>query len=129
MEEELRALLLSSSGVSSHVGKRINFQTHPQGQALPALVLNTISDVQEYTLDGATGINESRVQVDCYASNYGAAKQLSRSVLRLLSAYQGGGFQGVFHVSSRDDYAGGSNEPEGASRVSMDYIIHFNSKE
>jgi len=125
MEESIRALLLASSGVSSLVGTRVNFGTHPQGQPLPAIVLNTISDNEGYTLTGPNGVTQARIQADCYADTYGSAKLLSRAVRSLLSGYQNGALQGVFHVSSRDSREGGSNEAERPYRVSMDFMVHF----
>ena len=125
MEELIRALLLADSGVSSHVSTRVNFGEHPQGQPFPALVLNTISDNEEYTLQGPNGVTAARVQVDCYATSYGSAKLLSRAVRSLLSGYQSGALQGVFLVGSRDSREGGSDEAERPYRVSMDFMVHF----
>ena len=127
MEEQLRTLLLASSGVSSHVGGRINFGVHPQGEPFPAIVLNTISDSEGYTLSGPNGVTESRFQCDCYAGTYGAAKLLSRAVRGLLSGHSDSAFQGVFHVGSRDGRESGSNEVERPYRVSMDFMVHFNT--
>ena len=126
MEEEFRALLLADSGVSSHVGPRINFGEHPQGISWPAIVLNTISNSQGYTLEGPSGPTTARVQADCYAETYGAAKQLSRAVMSLLSGYQNGAFQGVFHAGSRDGREGGTNEVDRPFKVSMDFMVNFN---
>ena len=125
MEEEIRALLLADSGVSSHAGDRINFGSHPQGANLPAIVLNTISDTEEYTLQGPDGVAEARIQTDCYAETYGAAKRLSRAVLSLLSGYQGGSLQGVFRAGARDGREGGSNEAERPYRVSLDFMVRY----
>lgn len=127
MEEQIRSLLLNDSGVLSFAGTRINFGTHPQGQPLPAIVLNVVGDAEEYTLDGPSGLSQARLQLDCYADGYGAAKGLSRAVRSLLSGYQNGAFQGVFHVGSRDGREGGSNEAERPYRVSMDFMVHFNT--
>ncbi|KPU83700.1 hypothetical protein JI58_07945 [Marinosulfonomonas sp. PRT-SC04] len=125
MEEQLRSLLLVDSGVSSHVSDRVNFGAHPQGQPFPAIVLNTISESEGYTLNGPNGVTHTRIQVDCYAGTYGAAKLLSRAVRSLLSGYQGGAFQGVFLVGTRGGREGGSNEAERPYRVSMDFMVHF----
>jgi len=127
MEEAIRALLLADSGVSGHVGGNVNFGTHPQGKPFPAIVLNTVSDAEGYTLSGPNGVTQARVQADCYADTYGAAKLLSRAVRSLLSGYSGGAFQGVFHVGTRDGREGGSNEAERPYRVSMDFMVHFNT--
>ena len=125
MEEQIRALLLADSGVSGLVSDRINYGEHPQGEAMPFIVLNVISDAEEYHLTGPKGVSVARIQADCYAATYGAAKQLSRSVRELLSGYQSKPVQGVFHVSSRDGREGGTNEAERPYRVSMDFMIHF----
>ena len=128
MEEQLRALLLNDSGVSSHVAGRVNFGAHPQGQPFPAVVLATVSDNEGYTLQGPNGVTEARVQVDCYADSYGAAKLLSRAVRSLLSGYQHAAFQGVFFAGSRDSREGGSNDAERPYRTSMDFMVHFTTQ-
>jgi len=121
MEESIRALLLASSGVSSLVGTRVNFGTHPQGQPLPAIVLNTISDAEDYHMNGSGGLFEGRIQADVYAPTYGAAKLASRAVRKALHFYRGGGFFLITQISARDSREGGSNEAERPYRVSMDF--------
>jgi hypothetical protein len=125
MEELIRALLLADSGVSGLVDDRVNFGAYPQGDPFPGIVLNAISDVDDFTLQGPSGVPEFRVQVDCYAVSYGAAKELSRAVKSLLNGYQSGAIQGVFHAGSRDGREGGSNEAERPYRVSMDFMVRF----
>lgn len=125
MEELVRSLLLADSGVSSHAGSRVNFGTHPQGKPFPAIVLNTISDLEGYLVAAPDGLFSARLQVDCYALNYGAAKRLSRAAQAVLSGYSDNGIQGVFHVSSRDSREGGSNEAERPFRVSLDFTITY----
>ena len=125
MEEAIRALLLADSGVSGLAGSRVNFGTHPQGEPFPAIVLNTVSDADDYTLQGPSGATQARIQADCYATTYGGAKLLSRAVRSLLSGYQGGSLQGVFLAGSRDGREGGSNEAARPYRVSMDFMVHF----
>lgn len=125
MEEIIRALLLSDSGVSSRVGTRVNFGTHPQGQPLPAIVLNTVSDFEGYLIAAPDGMFNARLQVDCYGTGYGPTKLLSRAVQSLLSGHTGVGIQGVFHASSRDSREGGTNEADRPYRVSLDFIITY----
>lgn len=127
MEEDFRSLLMADIAISNLVSNRVNYTTHPQGQPLPGLVLNVVSDAEEYTLQGPTGVSQARIQVDCYADTYGAAKLLSRAVRSLLSGYMGGAFQGVFHVGTRDGREGGSNEAERPYRVSLDFMVHFST--
>ncbi|MGR3452880.1 DUF3168 domain-containing protein [Pseudooceanicola sp.] len=124
MEEELRALLLADSGVTALASDRVNFGAHPQGEPLPAVVLNTISGAEGYTLSGPDGLLQARVQVDVYALTYGDAKRLARAVIAVLSGYSGGSFQGVFHESSRDSREDG--EARRPFRVSMDFTVVHN---
>lgn len=125
MEEQLRARLLATAGVTALVGQRINWGAHPQGEAFPALVLTVISGAEGYTLTGRDGLLQGRVQVDCYAATYGAAKVLSRAVVASLGGYSSAGFRGVFHVGTRDSREGGSNEAERLFRVSLDFTTHW----
>lgn len=121
MEEDFRALLLASSGLTALVGTRINFGTHPQGSAFPAVVLNTVSDVEDYHMNGHGGLSDGRVQVDVYAGTYAAAKIAARAARSALHFYRGGGFLLITHLSTRDTRESGSNEAERHSRVSMDF--------
>lgn len=125
MEEQIRAALLASSGVTALASTRVNFGSHPQGEALPGLVLNTVSDFSEHTLSGPDGPPEARVQIDCYAMTYGAAKQLSRAVRAALDGYSGGAIQGAFLSNARDGREGGTNEAERPFRVSMDFTVRY----
>lgn len=125
MEEIIRATLLASSGVTALVGTCVNFGTHPQGQPMPAIVLNTISDIGGYLIAEPDGMSEARIQVDCYAGTYGVAKLLSRAVNAALSGYSGNGIQGVFRAGSRDSREGGSNEADRPYRVSLDFTVTY----
>lgn len=127
MEEAFAALLLNDTAVSALVGQRVNYLKHPQGQPYPAIVLNVIDDGAGYTLEGEDGLDQGRVQVDCYADDYASAKTLSRTVRAVLSGYRGGDFQGIFLDGSGDRYSGASNDITTPSRVSMDFMTNWKS--
>lgn len=122
MEEEFRAILLASGGLSALVGDRINWGVHPQGQAFPAIVLNLVSGFEGIHMNG-TGPFEGRVQVDCDAETYADAKRISRAVIGLLNTYRGGGFLFISHTSTRDDRKGGSNEAMRPFRAGLDFNV------
>ena len=126
MEEEMVALLLASSGVTSLCGNRINFGANPQGSPNPRIVMWTIGDAEGHNTQGPDGHSIGRIQVDCYGSSYDSAKQLSRAVRAVLDGYSGNGFQGVFLAGTRDTREGGSNEADRPFRTSLDFITHFN---
>jgi hypothetical protein len=125
MEEQLRALLLAATGVTALASTRVNFGEHPQGQPLPAVVLNTVQDAEGHDLEGVDDLSQGRVQIDCYAATYGAAKLLARAVRGALDGYKGGDFMGVFLVSARDGREGGTNEADRPFRVSMDFLTNW----
>lgn len=127
MEELIRALLKGDPAVAGIVGARVNFGAHPQGQPMPAIVLNTISDFEGVLLANASGLSDARIQVDCYALDYGPAKLLSRAVRAVLNGYSAGRIQGVFHAGSRDSREGGSNEADRPYRVSLDFTLTYSN--
>lgn len=124
MEEQFVTALAGSTAVTDYTGNRINFGSHPQGAAWPAIVLNTVSDVSSYALTGPSGPSEARVQADCYAEDYPTAKLLSRAVIARLSGYSGGTVLGVFHVATRDGREG-ITEADRPFRVSLDFQVRF----
>lgn len=129
MEEQFRALLLADSGVSALVGTRINWGAHPQGAPLPAIILTTISDAEDYHMNGPNGLFQGRVQADVYAMDYRAAKDAARAVRAALHCYRGGGFLLITHVASRDSREGGSNEADRPYRVSMDFTTAWRAED
>ena len=128
MEEQLRALLLASSGVTSLVpAARINWGEHPQGAGSPYIHMMTVSGAEGVHLKGRDGLSEFRVQVDCYSPTYPQAKQVSRAVIAALHGHRSGGLRLVSHVATRDSREGGltQREAERLFRVSLDFTISW----
>ena len=126
MEEAVRALLLATSAITDVTGTRINFGVHPQGDPLPAIVLNVVSDLQGRVLSGADGLSDAQVQVDCYAADYGTAKGLQRSVRAALAGYAGGDIQGVIEMASRDGFVGETQDGGRPYRATSDFRVLYN---
>lgn len=123
MEEALYTLLTTTAAVTNLVpASRINLGEHPQGTGTPYVVLMVVGNEEGLTQQGPDGLFEGRVQIDCYAPTYGAAKLLSRAVRGTLHGHSGGGFGLVQHVATRDSREGGTNEAERLHRVSMDFL-------
>jgi len=124
MEDDLRALLLADAGVTALVSPAsINFRRHPQGRALPAIILRVINDSPEYVLSSTTDFSSARVQIDCWATGYKQAKDVSRAVLACLSGYQDDTFHRVWLLGARD-----TQDPEALgdpAGVSMDFEIDY----
>ena len=127
MEEALIAHLLSDSGVSALVSNRVHPGSLPQGAVLPAIVMNRISGGPQYADEGETGLNEARVQFDCWADSYPQAKRVARAVTARLSAFVGTvGATTFAHIlldDERDLREGGGNAAEYPFRTSLDFSV------
>lgn len=126
MEEQLIARLLATAGVLALVGTRIKPIERPQGQALPALTVQTIIGGRAYTMGGADGTTASTVQIDAWGSSYQQAKELSREVIEAIeppATQDDIDFIKAFVDVARDmpveDIDGGGK----VFRVSMDFIV------
>ncbi len=126
MEEALTAVLLASAALTGLVGDRVNWNERAQGSALPAVLLQRVSGVRDYTLGAASGLVRSRVQVDCWGADYLGAKRPARAVIAAVSGltgtFSGIEVQGCFVENERDlseEAAGGTR----LHRVSLDLII------
>lgn len=125
MEEAFRAALMASAGVTALVGQQVNWGAHPQGAALPGIVLTLIDDAEGHTYTGRDGLSQGRVQVDCYAPDFRQAKLVARAVRAALDGYAGGNFSGVFLAASRDGREGGTDEADRPFRCSLDFLTHW----
>lgn len=127
MEENLISLLLSDSGLSALVSSRIHPGSLPQGATLPAIVMNRISGAPQYSDEGETGLNEARVQLDCWADTYSQAKLVARAVIARLSAFSGTvgttEFANIMLDDERDLREGGGNAAEYPFRTSLDFSV------
>ncbi|MDW9773083.1 DUF3168 domain-containing protein [Sinorhizobium meliloti] len=118
MEEALTALLASIAG-----GRRYWVRA-PQTEPRPFVVLNRVDGVPSYHYQGASGLVASRVQLDCYADTYTAAKATARAVEAILSGYEGGIIQAIFLESHRDLPAADAGDVTNLFRASIDITVH-----
>ena len=118
MEETITTLLASVAG-----GRRY-WTRAPQTAVRPFIVLNRIDGIANYHYQGASGYVSSRVQIDCYADTYTAAKALARSVEALLSGHTGGIIQAIFLESHRDLPAADAGDVTKLFRTSIDITVH-----
>lgn len=136
LEEDLRDVLLTQGGspppLVSLVGSRVHWNDQPQAGDLPCIVLWKVSDLPDYAMEGDTGLASARVQCDCKALSYSAAKALERAVKGVVTGFAGtvGGtvFQGIFIEGSRDgiEPAGGTSA-ERRDVCSLDLVVWFGS--
>lgn len=90
MEAALVAKLLATAGVTALSSQRINWSRRPQGETIPAgkasIVLHRISGQPDIHHGGPSGLVESRIQVDCWAATYSAAKATARAIEAAITA-------------------------------------------
>lgn len=98
MEEALITYLLGVSAVSSVLSDRLNYNTKPQSTLLPCAVIQRVSGEPVYESNGASGLEESRIQVDCYGASYAEAKTVARAIIGALSGVRF--IQGSIHFNS-----------------------------
>lgn len=124
MQADLRTLILSGAGVPA----RVHWVRRPQGGDLPAVTLNTISEITDYHMRGPSGYQVTRVQADVWASTYASADVVARAIQSVLSGYSGivgaTQFQMVALDGRRDSFDAGGNDADRIQSISVDLIIH-----
>lgn len=93
VEVALRSRLKADAAVAAIVATRIDWSVRPQRSAMPAIVLQVVSDVRPQTFKENTGTRETRVQIDCYALTRAQAISLRDAVINAISS--GGTFFSV----------------------------------
>lgn len=131
MEADLIAYILGDVTVGGLVGQRVRPGLRVQGEATPSITVTRISGGPEYADDGEVGLLNARVQVDCWATTYTGAKQLSGAVTDRLSAVQDvtqGATTFIYITLSdeRDLSEVGANRAEYLHRVSLDFSVWSN---
>jgi len=127
MQDEFTSLLTGNAEVAALTGggKRIWWGVAGQGYDGALVVLNLISGVPDYHTEGPSGMEESRVQVDCRASTLAAAKALADAIDALLSGYSGTvgaiRFSPILRIARRSGFE--KTEAEKFHFVSDDYQV------
>jgi hypothetical protein len=70
MEEAIISRLLGDSSIAALAGSRIYPASRAQGADLPTIAIQRISGGPLYADDGEVGLQEARVQVDCWGDTY-----------------------------------------------------------
>ena len=129
----VRDLILSDSEIVALVGNRVSADRMPQGQPVPAIVFYGVSTIAFDCLGGAVGLDQTRLQFECYADTRQVAGQLANLLRVRLAGYRGVHtgvvFKGV-EQSSGQAYALDRSETgsdTGRPFVRQDFTFTFNS--
>lgn len=101
--------LLANAGVKAIVKQNVNPGIAPQNSTLPDLTVTRVSETPQQSLKRASGLIETRVQVECRAKTYTAVDKLGQAVRAALQDLRGtyAGRKAVFLAagSDYDDHA------------------------
>src|ERR1044072_6747714 len=112
----IRNLLLANAGIVGVVGDRVYPVVLPQGVTQDSLVYTRISEGENSTFLGPSGLLSTRIQLDAYSLSADRATTLADLVKEYVSGYRGtvsyGSnsppsfvvIQGVFLLSGGEDY-------------------------
>lgn len=125
MRIEFRALMQGMPALTAICENRIDWGKRLPRDPYPGICLHLISGSEGNTLKGKDGLITARVQVDCYGEEYVDAVQLAAAVKAELDGFRQGGFRRIVLDSERDNNERGSNEPDRASRISMDFLVNW----
>lgn len=109
---------------------RVNPEFNRQNQQYPALVVARVSGPTELLLDGPTGVEEGRWQIDCWAASYAQAIALAGEVNALLDGFTGligDSPQVLVQMSFKENETDLSNVDGDRTnrRRSLDYVIRY----
>lgn len=82
----LRDVLRDADAVQSFVVERVYRDERPQGDPLPAIVIQLISDPRIYSAAGAMKFRRARLTIECLATSRGAADEIADAVIAEIDA-------------------------------------------
>lgn len=91
--------LLAAPTVTAVVSDRITIRPLPTRSTMPAITLYLVSEVEDYTVRGASGLARSRVSVECLAQTAVGADELGEIVKGALKDFRQASFQGFTDVA------------------------------
>lgn len=130
IESTIYSQLVADVGVKAIIGSRAFPVVADAKSALPLLIYRRVSTEPNTALDGIRPTDSARIQVDCVAATYQAAKALADAVRTAIGGYQtqeNGGFRTCSFQDESDEYDSPQDADEiGVFRVSQEYLIWFN---
>jgi hypothetical protein len=129
MQADLIARLLADPALTGIAGQSVFWARRPQGILPPLVLLRMVSSVPALIMQGEGPVEQSRVQIDCYAQTYAAARAMAAAVKARLGGYSGvvgaTRFQGVFRVTEMDMTEGGETDPDRVMRVMLEFMVSW----
>jgi hypothetical protein len=89
LESGLVAHLMADGDVADLIGSRLYPLRVPQDVVLPAVVYQVITDIEEHTHDGPSGLVQARMQMTYHGSTYSEAKSVKDAILASIDGFSG----------------------------------------
>lgn len=119
IEEAIYAHLSTSTALTAIVSNRIYPIMMPQEPTIPAVTYQRVSNVHINAISGACGLDNIRIQIDCWTTSYSAAKTLGDVLRKAMASAPFTALQ----LSDEDIY-----DPDTEIySVSMDYSCWYHS--
>lgn len=135
IEAGLFSHLAANAAVSALVAnadntKRIYPHRAPQGATFPRVTYFRVDSQHKHHMTAAAGHVEARLQIDCWALTYAAAKSLADAVRVALDGYRGTwspeSVRSCLLIDQRDQHEAPAQADDGGIyRVSMDFRVAF----
>ena len=131
MEETLVSRLRATAAIAALVGtenSRPAINWIERGETLPSVTLQDVSSGRRYAQDGPIDLENPMIQMDCWATTYGAAKLLARAVrdeMETSETVSGIEFVESFLVAERDMTPEDLGSGIKVFRVSLDFSVWF----
>jgi hypothetical protein len=122
VDEALHAHLTANTALAAQVSGRIYWGAAPQGVVVPYIVLKVISAQDHAHMQGAGGLFQYRVQMDCHGKDRPTARAVSRVLRGQINGNQAGELRLIRFDAEREGFAAGA-AVEGLFVFSQDYII------
>lgn len=120
--------MLADIGLAALCDERIYWMVRPQNDPYPSVVLHLISNIPNYTYQGESALQFSRVQCDLYAESDMDGEALGIAFKKAVSGFRGiigaTDFKGIFIDGWRESVDAGKTESELLFRTSIDLTLN-----
>jgi len=120
-----RAILLADPTVASLCGGRIYPERMQQGQRSPSLVYNIRTEFSDYHLAGDSGLQQTTIQLDAFATTPDAAAELAGAAHDALTGFRGTIDGVVIHSIQQGNGRALFDEQAALSNMSRDWTVWY----
>lgn len=128
VEEGLRLLFLADASLAVLIGARFYDAELPEGATYPAITLQRISSIPEYSLRGQEGQELARFQITVHADCHLKAMQTASHVRRIIRLFPRGVFPGGIKfgfMQQTNEVAMGRERGRNVFQIAIDIRLRY----